>query len=181
MSCGCLLPVLLAAFLAVAILPLEAIEQMLPKKDPSWTEVKLERAFNRKVRPKLAGTPLAQQGEVTVELEGLGEARGKLTVGDTTYPLGASAATRRGDAVEVLLMSAADARERSPGVELRIRPDRTVASLRIGGVESVTPEDVELGAVSIAEDEIRGRVTYLEARDGPRLRAMFRAPLSPSS
>lgn len=179
MSCGCLLPVLIAAFVALAILPLEAIEQMLPKKEPSWTEVKLERALNEKVRPKLAGTPLALQGEVTVELEGLGQARGKLTVGDTTYPLGASAATRKGDAIEVLLMSAADASERSPGVELRIGSDRTVESLRIVGVESVPPEDVELSALSITEEEIRGRVTYLGDRDGPHLRATFRASISP--
>jgi hypothetical protein len=167
MSCGCLTLVSVAALVGLLVFPLDAIEQMFPKKDPTWAEVKLERALDRKVRPKLAGTPLAREGETTIVME-LGQARGKVTVGDVTHPLATSSARRDGNVIEVML----DGR-----VQLRIREDESVESLTLVGEHSVPPEEVELRTLSIDANEVSGRVTYLPQRDGPLLRATFRAPI----
>lgn len=171
MSFGCLTLVIAAALIGLLIVPLDAIEQMFPKKDPTWAEVKLERALDRKVRPKLARTPLAQEGETTIVLE-LGQARGKMKVGDTTHVLNGSTATPDGDVLDVLLLS-----DGTPRVRLRIREDRSVESLTFLGEHGVRPGDVELRTLSIDAKEISGRVTYLAPGDGPLMRAMFRAPI----
>src|SRR5688500_6584564 len=51
LSCGCLLPLILGAIIGLAVVPLDAIEQMFPNKNPSWQEIEIERWVKREVRP----------------------------------------------------------------------------------------------------------------------------------
>jgi hypothetical protein len=163
-GCGCTIPVLIAAVIGIAMVPLDAIEGLYPQKDPSWTEVRVERA----VRERLAKAGLLPDvGRTPVELSA-GTARGKLTWHGVTTHFGRAIATRRDHAVEITL-GAADHR-----IDLRIREDRTLEWIDIG--QSMLPaNDVELELQEMSDESVRGRITYLTPKNDPSLRIAFHA------
>jgi hypothetical protein len=167
LGCGCLVPVLIAAFLGLALVPLDAIEQMFAAKDPSWTEVRVERWLQHSVRPHLKS--MMDEGETAITLEA-GEARGKLTANGTTARLTRARARRDGGIVEVSLF--ADGNER---VVARVRPDHTIESLRISGDGAFDLAGAEVETLSFDESLVNGRITALSPGDGPKLRVMFHA------
>jgi hypothetical protein len=172
LGCGCLLPVIIAAFVALAVVPLDAIEQMLPQKDPSWTEVRLEQ-WVRKTAPGLPFMP--ENATVSIALPA-GEARGKLTADGNTIALLKASAERDGEVVAVTLSG-----DEAPAAVVRIMPNGALGSIRIGR-ETVRDADIELRDVQVAEDRILGRITALSAdRKGPHLRAAFHASVASSA
>jgi len=173
LGCGCLLPLIAGALLGLALVPLDAIEQMFPGKDPSWAEVRVERWVKREVRPRLARMT-SSSGEVSIILE-TGQARGKLASGTTTIRLTRAAAKRAGDAIEVTLTNDAGA-----GVIARVHADGKLDSLSIIGDGAIDTASAEVETLAAGESEVNGRITALSPGDGPKLRVMFRAALEPS-
>lgn len=173
MSCGCLIPVLLAALIALSVVPLDAIEQMLPQKDPSWPEVRVEQWLKTTLRPRLAGTPLVPEGETTIDLP-VNRARGKLE----DVPLTIATATREGESIEVWLFGMPEADSTSQAVIARIHPVGRVESLRVLNGAAIPTEDAELENFRIGEASVVGRITAMP-EGGPRLRAAFHASLPP--
>lgn len=167
LGCGCLVPVLIAAILGLANLSLDAIEQQYPKKDPSWTEVRVERWIRHDVRPLLS----SQQPEYAITLPE-NAARGKLTANGKTVQLTRSSAKRDDDVFEVNLLT-----DGNEGVVARIRRDHTIQSLRILGGAELNVADAELETFAFDEERVNGRITALSPGDGPKLHAMFRARL----
>ncbi len=165
LGCGCLLPVLIAAILGLANLSLDAIEQQYPKKDPSWTEVRVERWLRHDVRPTLGTT----QNEYAIVLPEEA-ARGKLTANGKTVQLTRASAKRDGDVIEVQLLS-----DGNEGVVARIRRDRTIESLRVDGDGAFNVVDAEMETFAFDDERVNGRIVALSSGDGPKLRAMFRA------
>lgn len=174
MGCGCLLPVLIAAIIGLASLPLDGIEQMFPKKDPSWTEVRVDRWLRKTVRPKL-GSKFQESGEYAIVLES-GEARGKLTVDGTTTSLTRASATRDGDAIEVSLTSD----DASSGVIVRLR-DKQIESLRLIGGGTIDAAYAEVETLAYDDDSINGRFLALSPGKGPHMRAMFQTAFTERS
>jgi len=175
MSCGCLLPVIAAAILGLAIVPLDGIEQMFPKKDPSWTEIRVEQWMRKVVRPKLAGILHESGGEYAIVLDS-GQARGKLTVGDTTIPLTRARAVRDGEAIEVSLTNDTA----TSGVIVRLREKR-IESLRVIGGGTIDAAHADVETLASDSDSINGRLLALSPGSGPRMRAMFRAAIEERS
>jgi len=167
LGCGCMVPVLIAAILGLANLSLDAIEQQYPKKDPSWTEVRVERWIRREVRPLLSST----QSEYAITLPE-NAARGKLTANGKTMQLTRASAKRDDDVFEVQLLT-----DGNEGVVARIRRDHTIESLRILGGSEMNVADAEMETFAFDEERVNGRITALSSGDGPKLRAMFRARL----
>jgi hypothetical protein len=168
MSCGCFVPVVIGALIGLTLLPLEAIEQMLPEKDPSWTEVRAERWVQRTLTPNL---PFAASGAVEIELEP-GQARGKLFVGGETIRLNAAEAKHEGETIELRLTSDATGR----GVIVRMRGKRPESVRIIGGGGAIPSYDVEVEQFRVDEQAVTGRLTYLgDRKTGPHLRVTFRA------
>jgi len=174
MGCGCLLPVLVAAIIGLASLPLDGIEQMFPKKDASWAEVRVERWLRKSVRPKLGGD-FRESGEYAIVLDS-GEARGKLTVDDRTIPLTRAGATRDGDSIEVSLTSD----DAASGVIVRLR-DKRIESLRLIGGGTIDAANAEVETLAWDNDSINGRFLLLSPGKGPHLRAMFRTAFTQRS
>ncbi|PYQ26899.1 MAG: hypothetical protein DMF56_22225 [Acidobacteria bacterium] len=165
LGCGCLVPVLIAAILGLANLSLDAIEQQFPAKDPSWTEVRVERWIRRDVRPLLS----SQQSEYAITLPE-DAARGKLTANGKTLQLTRASAKRDDDVIEVRLLT-----DGNEGVVARIRRDHTIASLQILGGGAFNAADAEMETFAFDDERVNGRITALSPGDGPKLRAMFRA------
>lgn len=163
MGCGCLLPVILAATIALAVVPLDAIEQMVEEKDPSWTEVRVERWIDRNVRRRF--DPLKPSGEVVIQLDP-GQARGKLNA----IPLRHTHMKRDGDSIELLLMS--DGAPAS-GAVIRFRRGGTVESARVIGGATIPASAIEVEQFRESEDAVVGRITYLSP--SLNLRAAFHA------
>jgi len=164
LGCGCLLPVIAGAIIGLAAVSLDQLEQRFAQKDPSWTEVKVERWVRREVRPRLAS--MSDRNEYAITLEE-GQARGKMTVNGATYRLTRARARRDGDAIEVTLST--------EGGEQSV-----IARVRNGVLESLGPSrfaDAELETWAAGEEGCNGRITALSPGDGPKLRVMFRAPL----
>jgi|GEM_PF-3555517 len=170
MGCGCLLPVVIAALIGLASVPLEAIEQMFPKKEASWTEIRVERWLQKTLRPKLAGI-LDEPAEYAIVLE-RGEARGKLSVGDTTVALTRASAVRDGDAVEVSLTGD----DASSGVIARLREKR-IESLRLLGGGTIDAAYANVETLAAYQDTMNGRLLLLSPGKGPRMRVMFRTAI----
>lgn len=168
LSLGCLIPVIAGAIIGLAILPLDAIEQLFPKKDASWQEIQLERWVKREVRPRLPES-MKEKGEYSIMLE-RGQARGKLTSGGATTQLTRARAARAGDSIEVTLTPGDAA---TSGVVLLLRGDRSVESLRVINGLPLTAADVEIENLAIDEYSVIGRVIYLSPEH--KLRAAFNA------
>jgi hypothetical protein len=151
LGCGCLFPVIIAAILGLALVPLDAIEQQFATKDPSWIELKVERWLHRDVRPRLGS--MIDKGEYAITLE-RGQARGKWN----TDRLTRASARRDGDAIVVTLSTDA-------GKSIDIRVEN-------GRVTNIPDADLETWAAD--EDSCNGRITALT---DPRLHVMFRAPI----
>jgi hypothetical protein len=165
---GCLTPLLLAAAIALIVVPLTAIEQMVPGKDPSWQEIRLERWLQQRVRPKTE--KYFTLGEPALVLP-LGAASGKLFAAGTTTPLSSAAAERQADQTTEVSIFGPEEAERF--VILRIDHENRLRSLQVGGGEPIRDPDVTLESFRRSEEEIEGRVTYLTPEI--RLRAAFRA------
>ncbi len=165
---GCLLPVVAAALIALVVVPLTAIEQMLPDKDPSWTEVRLERLLDRKVRGKVARAFSLDVSPTAIVME-RGEARGKLSSGGTTVHLRSSYAKRDGDTTQVWLMGDGAP---APGVRLRFSGE-SLNSLQVIGGETIIAPDADVEQLQSTDQDIRGRITYLDPTDRVLLRAAF--------
>lgn len=150
-GCGCLLPVIVAAILGLAIVPLDAIEQRFATKDPSWIELKVERWLRRDVRPRLGS--MIDKGEYAIVLDP-GQARGKLNEDRLTR----ASARREGDAIVVTLSTDA-------GRNFDVR----VENRRVTNVP-----DAELETFAADEDSCNGRITALT---DPKLHVMFNAPI----
>ena len=170
LSCGCLLPLILGALIGLAVIPLDAIEQRFPKKDPSWQEVAVERWVKREVTPRLPAG-MKSQGEYSILLD-RGAARGKLTTGDTTIRLERASAKRNGDAIELTLTPAGEA---TAGVVAVIGSDKRVASLRILNGPPLQAADAELETFGVSPEGVSGRLIYLSPEH--KLRAAFSAAL----
>src|SRR6185436_5407843 len=164
-----------AAILGLAIVPLDGIEQMFPKKDPSWTEIRVEQWMRKVVRPKLAGILHESGGEYAIVLDS-GQARGKLTVGDTTIPLTRARAVRDGEAIEVSLTNDTA----TSGVIVRLREKR-IESLRVIGGGTIDAAHADVETLASDSDSINGRLLALSPGSGPRMRAMFRAAIEERS
>ena len=166
MGCGCLLPVIVAAIAAIVTMPLPAIEQIFPEKDPSWLEVRVE----KKVREETARAGLLpNRGTPSIELEP-GTARGKVTLRGVTSRWTHARAIRHGLNVEVVLTGQA-----SP-LDMRFDKDGTLQWIELGNAE-LPAGDVSVEQIEIAENEIRGRITYLTPKNDPSLRVTFRASI----
>jgi len=164
LGCGCLLPVIIAAVIAIVVVPLAAIEQLFPEKDPSWTEVRVE----RKVRDLVTRAGLMpEMGTPTIELDA-GQARGKLTWRGKTSHFEHASATQAGGVVDLSLTG------EDVMVTARFRPDRTLQFLHIGSF-TVPEEDVEVEILTVEDAEVRGRLSYLSPKNEPSLRVTFRA------
>jgi hypothetical protein len=157
MSCGCLIPVIVAALIALTVVPLAAIEQMIPTKDPSWIEVRLERFIDRNVRSYFP------KDQVAIEIS-TGEARGRLN----DIRLHTASATREDNATDVTLTS----EDGHAGVVLRFRGER-LQSARVIGDGAIPENEIDVEQLDTADGQITGRVTYL-SKD-LNLRATFRA------
>ncbi len=165
LSCGCLLPVVIAAIAAMAMLPLSAIEQRFPEKDPSWIEVQLETKLRKELIQR--GLP-HDEGDYAVVLEP-GEARGKVRIGDRTGYLRRATATGVEGGADVTLSGDAT------NVIVYVR-NRQLDSVRIG--DRVVPAaDISAEAFGADDDGASGRITYVAPGDGPMLRVMFRAQI----
>lgn len=163
MGCGCLLPVILAATIALALIPLDAIEQMIEAKDPSWTEVRVERWIDRNVRRRFAA--LTPTGEIVIQLEP-GQARGKLN----DIPLRHTYLKRDGDSIEIWLMS-----DGSPasGAVIRFHRGGAVESAHVLGGATIPASEIEVEQLHDRDDGVVGRITYLS--NDTNLRAAFHA------
>jgi hypothetical protein len=164
MGCGCLLPVIVAAMIAIVVVPLAAIEQLFPEKDPSWTEVRVE----KKVHDLVTRTGLMpEMGTPTIELDA-GVARGKLTWRGKTSHFEHASATHAGEVVDLSLTG------EDVALTARFRPDRTLQFLHLGDF-TVPAEDVEIEILTVEDGEVRGRLSYLSPKNDPSLRVAFRA------
>jgi hypothetical protein len=174
LGCGCLLPLLIAALLGLALVPLDEIEQHFAQKDPSWTEVKVERWLKRSVRPRLAS--MMPQGEWSIVLEA-GQARGKLTANGKTVRLTRSSATRSPDdgAIDVSVLS----ENSNEGVIARVR-DGKLESLRLAGNGAMDVATAELETWAADDRLCNGRITALSPGDGPKVHVMFHARIEGS-
>ncbi len=150
-GCGCLIPVIIAAILGLAIVPLDAIEQQFATKDPSWIELKVERWLRRDVRPRLGS--MIDKNEYAIVLE-QGQARGKLN----TDRLTRASARRDGNAIVVTLFTDAGKR-----IDVRVENGRVT-----------NVPDAELETWAADENSCNGRITALT---DPKLHVMFRAPI----
>ncbi len=164
MGCGCLLPVILAAIIGIMTVPLPAIEQIFPEKDPSWLEVRAE----KKVREEVTRAGfMPNTGAPSIQLDD-GAARGKVTRQGVTSHWDHARATRHGLNVEVVITGDAST------LTARFDKDGTLQWIELGN--AVLPvSEVGLEQVEIEENEIRGRLTYLTPKDDPSLRVTFRA------
>ena len=164
MSCGCLLPVIAAAIIGASVIPLSAIEQMFPKKDPSWTEVRLE----KKLREELKHRGWFQSDGVASILLEPGQARGKVSIGGKTTPLTHASAKKIDD-------GGADVTLSGDGIEVqvRIRNDR-LESVRAGDV-SFPADQIDTEPLTVYGAYTEGRLSYAAEGEGPKLRVMFKA------
>jgi hypothetical protein len=166
-GCGCLVPVIVAAIVGIVAVPLTAIEQLFPEKDPSWLEVRTE----KKVRDAVTRTGIvADSSAPTIELDP-GAARGKITMHGTTSHWETASATRRGDDIEVTLTGDAEA------LTARFHPDGTLAAVDVG-TTTLPVSEVVAEQIDIDEYLIRGRLTYLTPKNEPSLRVAFRAMIA---
>jgi hypothetical protein len=156
-GCGCLIPVIVAAVIALAVVPLPAIEQMIPDKEPTWIEVRVERFIDRNVRSYFP------KEQISIDLSA-GEARGRLN----DIRLQDASATREGTATDVTLTS----ENGHAGVVLRFRGQR-LQSAHVIGDGAIPESDIDVDQLDTSEGQISGRVTYL-SKD-LNLRATFRA------
>jgi hypothetical protein len=167
MGCGCLLPVLIAAVVGIVSVPLPAIEERFPRKDPTWTEVRVE----KKVRDAVAKAGLLPDtGTPILDLE-LGAARGKLTSRGVTSRWEHASAALEGEDVDVTLTGNA------PPLTARFHKDGTLAALNVAGL-AVPISDVTVEQMNVTDEEIRGRLTYLTPTNEPSLRVAFHASLA---
>lgn len=146
LGCGCMLPVLLAAIIALALVPLDAIEQIRPDKDPSWTEVRMEKFIQRNVRTRYE--VLRSFGTVSILLDE-GHARGRLN--DTQLTRASANATD-----EITLTND----DGSQGVVVQFAGDR-VASARVIHGAAIPEACVEVEQLVRDDDELTGRITCL--------------------
>lgn len=165
-GCGCMLPVLIAAIVGILAVPLTAIEEMFPEKDPSWAEVRIE----QRVRGEVKKAGLLPIGTTVIELE-LGAARGKLTWHGATSHWQHASAAREGEDVNVTISGDA------PTLTARFHKDGTLAALNVASLAAPVGE-VMVEQMDITESEIRGRVTYLTPKNEPSLRVAFHALLT---
>jgi hypothetical protein len=168
MSCGCILPVFLAAAIALIVLPLGRIEEQYPKKLASWPEVRLEQWLDRRVRPKLAPFGVVQQDSVAAALP-MNTARGRLSDGQRSIELRTAAARRDGNIVEITLSGGIG------GAIVRLRLNGDVASVGLVGGETLLGPDATAEDIVMEANEIRGRITCIT--DGVKMRATFRSSL----
>jgi len=156
---GCLIPLLAGVLAILALVPLEAIEQMKPEKDPSWTEVRIERWIDRNVRRRYEF--LKPSGDVAILLN-KGQARGRLN----DIHLTRASATPDGE-----LRIASD--DGSTGVLLQWRGSR-IESARVLDGRSIFVAAIDVEQISQDENEMIGRITYLS--NDTNLRVAFDAP-----
>lgn len=169
LGCGCLLPLLAAALLGLALVPLDRIEQQFVTKDPSWTELRVERWVKHSVRPKLGS--MTPQGEWSIVLEA-GQARGKMMAGGKTVRLTRATAARAGEAIDVSISG-----EAPDGVIARVRRDGTLESLRLAGDGAFDLSTAELETWAADDRLCNGRITALSPGDGPKVHVMFHAAI----
>lgn len=155
LGCGCFVPVIVAAILGLALVPLDAIEQRFADKDPSWNELKIERWVRREARPRLGS--MIDKGEYAIVLEA-GQARGKLNADRLTR----ASARRDGNAIVVTLSA-----DSGKSIDLRVENGRVT-----------NVPDAELETWAADENLCSGRVTALAE---PKLHAMFRARIEGSA
>jgi hypothetical protein len=163
-GCGCPMIVLVAAIVGIIVLPLPAIEQMFPEKDPSWLEVRTE----KNVRDLVTRAGLMPDtGTVAITFDP-GMARGKVTMHGVTSQWERAQAVLQGQDVEVTLLGNAEP------LKLRFGKDGTLLEIVFGN--TVLPAaDVVTEQIRIDENEILGRITYLTEKNDPSLRVAFRA------
>lgn len=164
LGCGCLTPVLLAAIAALALVPLDAIEQMRSDKEPSWTEVRVERWIERNVRSRFE--QLRPSGQVSILLD-QGQARGRLD----DVRLTRAEAMQEGDAIDLTLRTD----DATQGVVVRLRGDR-IESARVIDGPPIPASEIEVEQLSRDEEQIIGRIRYLSKERN--LRVAFRARIS---
>jgi len=163
-GCGCLMIVLVAAIVGIIALPLPAIEQMFPEKDPSWFEVRTE----KKVRDLVTRAGLMPHtGTVAITFD-RGIARGKVTMHGVTSQWERAQAVRQGEDVEVTLLGNAEP------LKLRFGKDGTLLEIVFGST-TLPAGEVVTEQMEIDENEILGRITYLTEKNDPSLRVSFRA------
>jgi hypothetical protein len=156
--------VIVAAVIAIIAVPLPALEQMFPEKDPSWAEVRIE----RKVRALVTRLGLMpQQGTTVLELD-RGGARGKVTRGGRTTHFERASAVRTRDGVDVTVTG-----DDAVAV-FRFTHDAKLFAMELDGVR-VPEADAEVEIQRNEEQEIAGRVTLLSPKNDPSLRVAFSA------
>jgi hypothetical protein len=167
MAFGCLVPVIAAALLALATVPVTTIEQILPNKVASARELRLEQWLDQNVRPQLAQygvTPWDTDKNVHLEPN---SARGYLKVGDRVVKLERVSGKRDGDRIELTFVG--DGGEASA----RVRRDGVIESLRIDGKPVELAQQATMQNLLIAGDEMRGRITCI--MPSVQLRVLFRS------
>ncbi|HKR66544.1 MAG TPA: hypothetical protein VJZ00_22645 [Thermoanaerobaculia bacterium] len=162
-GCGCAIPVVIAALIGILAMPLVAIEELFPTKDPSWLEVRIEQKM-RKFR--------LDTGTITVIGLDAGEARGKMTWHGTTAHWNHASAASDGRDVNVTITGEAAT------LVARFRRDGSIVAARIGDV-ALPIEQVTVEQMMVTDDEIRGRLTYLTPKNEPSLRVAFHATYGP--
>jgi hypothetical protein len=168
LALGCMLPVLAATLLVLALIPVTTIEQLVPNKVPSAHELRLEQWLDRDVRPRLAQfgiTPWNIDANVYLEAN---SARGFLTIGDRVVHLDQVSGRRDGDAIELRFTGDGGA------ATVRMRKDGTVESMRVDG-EPVALTTMTTQNLMLGENEMRGRVTCISSE--VQLRALFRSSI----
>jgi hypothetical protein len=161
LGCGCLTPVILAAIAALAIVPLDAIEQMSKTKDPTWNEVRMEKWLDQNVRSRHEA--LRAAGQATIELDP-GQARGRLD----DVRLTTSEARVEDGAVDVKLTSD----DGQHGVTIRFRRGAIESAQLLDGT-NIPAGALELEQLHEDDTYITGRVAWLSPERN--LRASFRA------
>lgn len=162
MSCGCFLPVLIAAVIGMALVPLEAFDEQFPgRRAATWPEVRVEQWIDRNVRPRF------NVGAIPVNLPA-NTARGRLN----------DVELKRAT-LEVLPDGSREVRlagDDGKGAILVIR-ERTVVAIRVdealAGGAVINAPDADLDVLELSDEQVIGRITFLS--DAVKLRAAFRA------
>jgi hypothetical protein len=153
-----------------AFVPLAASEQMSPRLNPTWREVRMERLLERRVRGRMRKAGLLDSGTVTAVVPA-GTARGRVAAHGHDVTVSRATAVRLGDLTIVRIDDDAVALTLGPG-------DRPLR-LRFGNDDvdaSTFARDLEVDITENSGRDVAGRVTYFrDDAPAPACRVTFHA------
>lgn len=147
----------LAALIALYVyVPLEVAEQMSPETRFSWPEIRLEKFIESRVRTPLRHADMFPEGQLSIDVPANG-ATGRVRAKGREEVVTRSAAVRDGEKNTTVRID-------DETVVFTIDSHRKLTTLRILG-QNVSPETAELRDLSLVDQGVSGRLTYLTDSD----------------